>query len=294
MRDGEWSLTYAGTSVTWGPADLPIVNMDAPDLGAVDIREDDADRPREDGRAFGQDFRGGRTISFELGVFGQDEAAARTTLAALARAWRADPVRGTPGAVAELRMRHAGRERVAYGRPRRFASNDSEIGQGVATVVADFAVTDDVFYGTTAQIEDVTLAPPLGGGLTGVLAAPLTTTTTSDRSAAITVGGELSAWPVLTIHGPTTNPVVEVVGRWRLELRTTLAYDRAVTVDPRPWARSVLLNGGGSLAGAVTRTSPRLSAMALPPGSYEVALRGIDETGTSSVRFAWRDAYPTP
>ncbi|MFG3715806.1 hypothetical protein [Micromonospora sp. NPDC047730] len=294
MRDGEYELRFPGTSVTWGPADLPIVNMSAPDLGDAEVRDDDEDRPREDGRAFGQDFRGGRSITFELGVFGDDEAEARATLAGLAQAWRGDAVRRTPGAVAELRMRHAGRERIVYGRPRRFASNETEIGEGVALVVADFAATDDLFYGPAEHTRDVGLVPPLGGGLTGTLAAPLTTTATSDRSAGVTVGGALAAWPVLTIRGPVTNPVVEVVGLWRLELRTTLAHDSTVTIDPRPWARSVLLNGGGSLAGALTRTSPRLAAMAIPPGAYEVAFRGTDATGTSSVRFAWRETFPTP
>ncbi|TDC33463.1 hypothetical protein [Micromonospora sp. KC213] len=294
MRDGEWTLSLPGAEVTWGPADLPIVNMAAPDLGDVGITDDDTDRPREDGRAFGQDFRGGRTITVELGVFGDSEAEARATLAGLATAWRGDAVRHTPGAVAELRMRHAGRERVVYGRPRRFASDETEIHEGVAEVVADFAAVDDVFYAPDEDSRTVTLAPPTGGGLVAPLAAPLTTTATSDRSAGITVGGELGAWPVLTIYGPVTNPVVEVVGQWRFELRTTLAYDRSVTVDTRPWARVILLDGGGSLAGAVTRSSPRLAAMALPPGPYELAFRGIDETGTSYLRFAWREAYPTP
>ncbi|SCL32993.1 hypothetical protein GA0070616_4608 [Micromonospora nigra] len=294
MRDGEWSLTYPGVSLTWGPADLPVVNMVAPDLGDVETRADDADRPREDGRAFGSDFRGGRSITFELGVFGADEADARSTLADLARAWRGDAVRRSPGAVAELAMRHAGRERVVFGRPRRFASSEAEISEGVALVGCDFAAVDDVFYGPAEDSRTIGLAPPLGGGLTGALAAPLTTTGTSDRSAVLDIGGELDAWPVLTIQGPVTNPVVEVLGLWRLELRTTLAYDRSVTVDPRPWSRSVLLNGGGSLAGALSRTSPRLAAMGLPPGSHEVAYRGTDETGTSSVRFAWRESYPSP
>ncbi|MDG4792704.1 hypothetical protein [Micromonospora sp. WMMD1082] len=294
MRDGEMRLLYSGTDITWGPADLPIVTVGPPDWGDVEIRSEDEPRPREDGVMMGDDYRGNRVVTLELGVFGATEAAARTTLAGLSRAWRGDTIRRTPRVAAELRTRNAGRERAVFGRPRRFAVEENEAQEGVLLVGATFETVDDLFYATTETVRTVTLAPPLGGGLTGVLGSPLTTTATSDRSAVLDVGGELPAWPVLQIRGPITNPVVEILGRWRVELRTTIAVGRTVTVDPRPWSRSVLLNGGGSVAGALTRTSPRLADMTIPPGRHEVAFRGTDETGTSSVRIAWRDAHASP
>ncbi|MEV7684243.1 hypothetical protein AB0O64_37805, partial [Streptomyces sp. NPDC088341] len=136
------------------------------------------------------------------------------------------------------------------------------------------------------------ITPPLGGGLVGSLSAPLTSTGESDRSQAITVGGALPAWPVITIAGPITNPVVEMVGLWRFELLASLAYDRTVTIDTRPWVRSVVLNqAGGSLAGALTRQSPRLADAGIPPGTYEAVLRGIDATGTARATVAWQETY---
>ncbi|WP_329105518.1 hypothetical protein OG792_32850 [Micromonospora sp. NBC_01699] len=294
MRDGEWTLSYPGTSITWGTAASPIVNMSAPALGDAALRADDDDRPRSDGRGFGVDFRGGTTISFDLGVFGPDEATARRTVAELARAWRADAVRTVPGAVAELRVRYAGRERVTYGRPRRFAVIETYAADGIFAVVADFDTVDDLWYSPEDNWRTVTLAPPAGGGLTGLLASPLTTTGNSDRSIGVTIGGELPAWSVLEVHGPITNPVVEIVGLWRVELNTTIAYDRTVWVDTRPWRRLVEINGGGSLAGSLTRGSVRLGASAIPPGPYELALRGTDETGTAFLRFAWRETFTTP
>ncbi|WP_348240011.1 hypothetical protein, partial [Salmonella enterica] len=85
------------------------------------------DRPRQDGRAFGVDYHSGRTISFDLGVRGLTPEEAREEAALLTRAWRADPVRLTPGAVAELHASYDGRHRVVYGRPRRFAPIFSDI-----------------------------------------------------------------------------------------------------------------------------------------------------------------------
>jgi hypothetical protein len=210
MRDREWRLSYPGVELSFGPADDPVFHLSAPELSDAEVRADDVDRPRQDGRAFGVDLHSGRTVTFDLGVVGNSEAAVRDRLAVLSRAWRGLGLRDKPGAVAELRTRNAGRERIVYGRPRRFAANEEEIGEGIATVTADFATVDDLFYGDEESMT-LGLVPATGGGLTGALAAPLSTTASSDRSTGIRVGGQLGAWPVATIYGPITRPVVEVV-----------------------------------------------------------------------------------
>lgn len=291
MRDGEYTLAYGSSAYTFGPSDLPAVNMSAPDMGIPSIQTDDTERPRSDGVAFGVDFRGGRAITFDLGVFGATEVETRQRLAALATAWRGDEVRSSTGAVATLTYRLAGRERVVYGRPRRFAPNDELASEGAISVLCDFSTVDDVAYASTQSAHSLTIAGPLGGGLIAPLASPLLTTASSDRSIVLAVGGELPTWPVMTIHGPIVNPKITIVNRWSLTLATTLAYDQAVTIDTRPWSRTVLRNGGGSLAGQLTRASVRLSRATLPPGSHEVALSGVDGTGTASLNIAWRDAY---
>lgn len=292
MRDNEWTLSYPGTSYTWGYPWGEVINLTAPDLGVADIRADDADQPRRDGRLFGFDYRSGLTITFELGLSTRaGELAARDLAETLRRAWRADPVRSSPGAVASLTARHVGRERVTYGRPRRCGTVDQAAPQGYIAAVADFVTVDDLWYSPTVESQTITIAPPLGGGLTGSLASPLSSTGSSDRSLAVTVGGAMPAWPVITIYGPITNPVVELVGLWKFELLTTLAYDRSITIDTRPWARSVLLNGGGSAAGALSRRSPRLVDAGIPPGTYEAVLRGVDETGSARATVAWQETY---
>lgn len=291
MRDGEWQLVYTGTSLTWGPADLPIINLSAPDLADPELSTDDASRPRADGVAFGTDYRGGRTITFDLGLMGDDEAEVRDTLATLSTAWRADAVRSKPGAVAELHVQYAGRERVIYGRPRRFAATDEEAYQGWITAAADFATADDLFYGASEGNETLTIIPPTGGGLVAPLASPLTSTASSDRSASITVGGQVNAWPIVTFAGPITNPEFAITGLWSLKLATTLAADQSLTIDTRPWARTVLRDGVASLAGALTRDSVRLAGASIPPGTYEVVLRGTDGTGTASMSVRWRETF---
>ena len=286
----DWRLSYTGEALDFGSIASRFVFTTAPDIGPADIQHDDAVRPRADGVAFGADFHGGRTITFELAVDGRDEADGRALLARLARAWRADAVRQKPGAVATLK---ADTGRITFGRPRRFASTDEYLLEGLAEVVADFACAEDVWYSGTENVVNVALQPVPGGGLIAPLASPLATTANSDRSTVIRVGGDIATWPVFEIQGPIVNPVVEIVGRLKMEFRTTLAFDQKLVVDSRPWARSILRNGA-SLAGSLSPTSTRLSQAAIPPGSHELVLRGTSDSGTASVTARWRDAFTTP
>lgn len=292
MRDGEVTLAYPGVSLTVGRTDTEAVLLGPPDFGDVAIDAADAPRARTDGVSFGTDLFGGRTVTFDLGIARRTEAEALDSLERLRLAWRADSIRKTPGATATLTFRRAGRERMVIGRPRRFAENVEHVEEGLVQILADFAAGDDVFYGTTEHVVSVSIAPSTGGGLIAPLAAPLATTQDSDRSTGMTVGGSLSAWPIIEIDGPITNPVVEVLGVFRMEFRRTVAEGDTFVVDTAPWARTVLLNGSPTTSG-LTRASTRLSRAAMPPGDYEVALSGNSPTGTASARVRWREAYPT-
>lgn len=287
MRD-PWRLQYGTTAVDLGTVNSGYVFPTAPELDTVQVENEDTPRPRGDGLAFGSDFRRGRTVSLAIDVVGRDSDEARARLARLTTAWRADAVRSTPGAVAEL-VSDTGRS--AFGRPRRFAPDLEGLPHGSVAVIADFATADDLWYGPE-QRAHVSLVPPPSGGLLAPLAGPLTTTPTSDRSTAITVDGELPTWPVFEIAGPITNPVVEVVGVLRMEFRLSLAFDQTLVVDTRPWARSIVVDGAG-VAGALTRTSTRLSRGAIPPGTHETVLRGSSD-GLATLATRWQPAFHTP
>lgn len=287
--NGEWTLSYPGTLYTFGTGATPAFNRTTPEFGGSDIRTADVDRPRSDGRAFGMDFRSGQTISFDLGVRSTSEETVRAETETLSRVWRADAVRLLPGAVAELRAEYAGRARIVYGRPRRFAPNFSDAGiNNFVTVVADFACVDDVFYADTEASLAFGIVPRSGGGLLAPLASPLATTLSSDRSQGIHVDTEMPVWPVVTIAGPIVNPVVTIGDLVRLSLVGSLAYGETAVIDTRPWRRSALRDGA-SVAGALRGT--RLSQASLPAGAYEVGFSGTDPTGTASVTVSWRAAF---
>lgn len=290
LRNGEWELAYPGTVYTFGTTATPAWNLTTPDLGDATLRTSDSDRPRQDGRSFGTDYRGGRTISFEMGLRARSSEEARHEAQEFQRAWRADSIRSTPGAVAQLRTIYDGRERVVYGRPRRMSLNydDTTVNKYVG-IVADFACTDDLFYGTDEQGVGFGIAPSLGGGLLAPLAAPLSTTMTSDRSQGFAVYSEMPVWPVIRINGPILNPEVVIGPEVRISARLDLGRDEWVEIDTRPWRRSALRNGTANVSGAIRGT--RLAKASLPSGNYDVGLKGTDPTGTASVQLNWSSTY---
>lgn len=287
---GDWKLIYPGTSFAFGSSESGFGFVGAPEIGDADVVTGDVQVDGVDGRLFGRDTLDGCTITFQLDVIRPTEQAARSALETARRAWRADAVRQTPGSVAQLQ---AGSGRSAFGRPRRFWSDDTYVPLGASTIDCDFKTVDDLWYGPEQSIR-VGIAPALGGGLVAPLASPLATTESSDRSQAIVVGGSLPTWGIYTVTGPISGPEIELVNRWALRFpNLNLAYDQTLVVDTRPWARTILRNGG-SVAGMLAPGSSRLRDAVLPPGVSELVLRGTSITGTASLTARWRDAYTTP
>lgn len=285
LRHGEWSLDTPVGPFVFGVPDRGIWNRTTPDLGDIEIRAGDVDRERGDGRAFGRDYLGARTISFDL--WAHARIGLREAVEDM-RAWWRFGERDQPGAVTELTAMYDGRARSVFGRPRKFTADYSRATTAsLAAITCDFACIDDLFYGPEDDSVTVRLARSVTGGLVTPLVAPLSTTRTSDRSSVLRIDSKLPVWPVVTIHGPVVNPVV-VIGEVTLDARLTLAYDQEVVIDARPWARTAT-RGGVSVAGAVRGT--RLADTRLAPGEHEVTLKGQDNTGTSSVTVSWRPTF---
>jgi hypothetical protein len=208
----------------------------------------------------------------------------------VATAWRGDTIRRVPGAYASLATENAGRQRMLFGRPRRFVLNDDFRKQGLVTIECDFQTMDDRFYAHDDTGISLALVNTPTTGIVFPATAPITTTATTETPGSIVVGGELPVWPVVSIRGPITNPVVTVAGQWSLSLAMTIIAGATITIDTRPWVRSVTSNAGSSWAGYLTRQS-RMDRSSLNPGAYAVTLAGVDNTGLSSTQFSWRHAY---
>lgn len=308
LAEGEWNLSYSANGVhpaanfTFGTFRTGYYLLEPYEITYGDTDTGDTPMPREDGVRLGQDFRSQATITFEVGVDTVDDAADAhgrhgANLGAVSKmlqAWDAEAVRRRFATPAVLRTTQGGRARLFYGRPRKCAPAGSRLTrQGYTPVVATFACLDDTAYDDVEQRLRVDLVPPPHYGLVGPLTTPLTMTGESGSrpTSDVTIGGTKPAWPVITIYGPISQPVCEVVGRWKASLNLTLGAGERVVIDPRPWVRTVLRNGSASVAGSLYRGSPRLADMRIPIGRQDFVLRGTDETGTAYMTVAWRDAY---
>jgi hypothetical protein len=192
-----------------------------------------------------------------------------------------------------LSTTQGGRARRWYGRPRQFAPAASRLTrQGYTPLVATFGVTHTGSFDDVEQSVRVDMAPPPHRGILGPLKEPLTMVGEGSVRVPgqIDVGGNRPTWPVINIYGPISQPVCELVSRWKLQLNLSLKAGEKITIDPRPWVRTAL-RGTGSVAGLITRSSPLLEDLLIPPGRQDFVLRGTDATATAYMTVAWRDAY---
>jgi hypothetical protein len=281
LAEGQWAIN----DVTFGPyQDILLSKFE---WGAPDISASDSPTPRGDGMSFGRDYRGSRTLSCDLTVQGNGYGVL-DRLATLEAEWQSN--RDIPDAVSILRYRRGGQTKRVYGRGRRFQADSTLDWAGRVDVTCDFVTTDHLFYDDEERAENVPFIPNATGGLIGGQVGGWEASDAGDSSGLITVGGTVPAWLVWRINGPLTGAEIEVVGRWKAKLATTIAYDQFVLVDPTPWNRSVRRGDGANYAGMFTADSVRLSEMRVPPGQNQVLLRGIDPTATASMQLFWRNA----
>ena len=136
------------------------------------------------------------------------------------------------------------------------------------------------------------LIPPTStGGVVLPVAPPHTLGTGQTMDTGIVVDGTLPAWVAIEIHGPITNPIVKLAGGWEVRLLRTILAGQYVTLDARPWSRSVLTDAGGSLAGYLNRQYARLADLQLQPGAASLTLAGSDPTGTAYMILRWSPAH---
>lgn len=283
-------------SLVFGTEATGYLTTTYPAIGNGDDTIGDTSRFREDGDAFGEDYLGGKTVTFEIVVLTDNEedphGAGAEALAEFEGIWKKRTLRDRSGKYAILRSMVGGKLRRAYGRPRRYEEQTGSLTRkGIANLVCDFKVQDGRWYDDALSVATISIAAASDGGIITPVVTPVTTIASTSETSAMTVGGKTETWPVVTFHGPVTNPRVNIGDAMTVALNDTLASGQSVTVDPRPWVRSVRRNDGASKGGKLTYDTPPLRRMLLEPGTYELTYEGIDLSGSSWASVEWRDAY---
>ncbi|WP_431959435.1 hypothetical protein [Actinacidiphila sp. bgisy160] len=322
MRPGQWRLTYSarghmpGADLTFGTEDTGMLLTQEPDITFGDANNGEQPLPGEDGIRFGRDYVGPMSVTFEAAVstWGPNslntvtEAAEwikvnalhlptgtlmgrsnQNALSKLRSIWRADAVRAGAGTVASLYHETEARTRVAYGRPRRFAPAHSKLfRQGYTPVVADFQCADDRWYDSAPKVATIQKSwRPFPTG-----PKPIPPPAIGLARGSVTMLGDMSTWPVITINGPAVNPVVWIGDQVKFKLLTFVKPGDWVRVDPRPWVRTVRNAAGTSMGHLLDRSSTRLAEMFVPPGTYSFGADFDFGTGAwGPVTCSWQDAY---
>lgn len=310
LENHQWELTGPDMEpgFVFGTLATGIQTATAPDLGSRDPRTADREMAREDGVAFGTDYEGGTSITFECNVLTSGWGEQSDLLNRFWSEWAAKRYRNGSGAYAVLKSHAAGRTRICYGRPRRFAEADGDLThEGYTGVVCDFATRDGKFYDEAVQIEDIPIAPPGSVGFTTPIIVngidPNTVAFQTDDldpgqiPGNVTVEGE-ETWPWIEIHAPSNyvwNPSIQLGDNLTIELSTVVPAGDYVLLDPRPWSRRAIRGSdGANVAGRLTWATPRMADWLLQPGSYDLTFRGDDPTNTAFARVQWRNAYHRP
>lgn len=258
------------------------------DPGYPEIRTQDAESPNGDDRFFGRDYLTPPVWSMTFVTDAADAAGGLTALGELARIWRSKELRQNPNKVLTLEYEIAGRPRLVYGRPRKFAYNPTNPADGVISATAEFATADALFYAAEEQRRRVTLVPASTGGFTTPFESPIIMGGSAEIQGLIEdVGGDEPAPFRALIHGPVSNPYLYGDG-WEIRLAVTLAYDTSLTIDTRTF--EVIRSDGTSLAGYLARGT-RLADARLQPGPDRIVFGGSDTTGTAYAEVSWHAAF---
>lgn len=297
LEEGQFELA----GIVFG-ADCPVEVAEF-EPGVGELETADLRPPGRDGTVFGRDYRDGPVLTWELFTTATTATAGKADWEQLQAAWDSPGVRLSPREVMPLRVRiPGGQTRLIYGRPRRFEVAESRLlSRGRVQMVADFQAADTTFYddssnggsGGARSIELTLVADSSQTGIVWPVTWPITWGAQGQRQDAAVNTGTAPAWPVITFHGPVAQPSLEIVGTGRaLRLDTTIAFDQSITVDTRPWARTITRSDGASMAGVARGAA--LGDFQLPVGQTTLAYRGTDLSGQSRCVIEWRDAYSTP
>lgn len=306
LRDNQHELLLPNQSVSlvFGSEETGYQATAYPTLEAGEGTQGDVQRVREDGVAFGEDYLGGKSYTFEIAVLadrhapmGERHSQVLERLDTIEGVWRNPEFRERSNDIGILRSRYAGRVTRCYGRPRRYDETAGRLAhKGMVPVVADFRIADGRFYDDAEQIVDASLVRPESGGLRTPITFPWSAVNTSAGLTSITVGGTATTWPQIEFHAVSsaiTNPSVKI-GDLTVGLHTSIPAGRSVRVDPRPWGRLVRRDDGANQAGKLTHATPPLRRMLLTPGTHSVLYQATDPSGTSYCRVRWRNARNRP
>jgi hypothetical protein len=155
---------------------------------------------------------------------------------------------------------------------------------------ADFQLTgiapNPMIFGASQQVSSA-ISPPSGGGYIVSMIAPYISGAATGGSTVINNAGSETAWPVITLTGPLTNPVLTntTTGEVLQLSPYTIGSGNVVRIDMD--AHTITLNGA-SLIATKTATS---DWWGLIPGNNNVSVTSTSSSDTGTAVFTYYSPY---
>ena len=288
--------SFAFNGFVFGGTNSPyqITSVDGlEDLPALRVQDDN--RGYQDGMFTGRDFLGGRTVQIGMQVFGTSATSMQTNLNALQNVL-IPQAQGTK--VLQFQIPGSNLQRIDARVRKRAVRIDPEFTYGRAIVNYEFFAPDPRRYDDTLQTTDLTLGVTTTGRTYNRVytatatpgANPFTTGMSFGGGASspnlIANNGNTTTYPLITITGPATNPVVTnaTTGAF-LQINYTMGSTDTLVINTD--FRTLTLNGVNRRS-ILANNSTWFGA---EPGTSLYTFSASSTSGTTSCLVEWRSAY---
>ena len=277
--------SFAFNGFVFGGASSPYQILQVDGLETLPtLRVQDSDRGYQDGMFSGRDFFGGRTITMTLQIMSGNGLSAQANYNLLQAALQPQQ---TDTTVLQFQLSAGDNFQYVNARVRRgMATIDPDFTYGKIKAQYEFFCPDPRYYDYNTQSAIMAYTQPLGRTYNRVY--PLTYGGGSQTQvAAITNNGTTTTYPLITIYGPVTNPVVgSTTSNQALSFNYTMGQSDVISIDLQ--YKTILLNGNP--ARNLLLGSSQWFAAA--PGVSYFYFTGTGTTvGTTNATVQWNNAY---
>jgi hypothetical protein len=149
----------------------------------------------------------------------------------------------------------------------------------------------DPFWQDTADVTDAWVLGTLGNWLPWLPVRALVVGLFAE--AVVDNTGDVEAWPVWTITGPTTDVTLENVTSGRsLKVAVALTSAETLTIDTRPAAKTVVDQAGTNRFATLDAAVDDLFPFVVGTNNVNITITGGDDS-TTEVALAWRRRWLT-
>jgi phage-related protein len=279
--------SFAFNGFIFGGANSPYQILSVDGLEALPaLRVQDSDRGYQDGMFSGRDFLAGRTITITIQIMSGNSQTAQANYNLLQNALQPQQSGTTP---LQFQLAPGDNFNFVNCRIRRaMATVDPDYTYGKIKAQYEFFCPDPRYYDYVTNTASMAVTQPLGRTYNRTY--NLTFGGGSQTQTAIVQNnGNTTTYPIITIYGPVTNPVVgSLTSSQALSLNYTMAQSDIFSIDLLN--KTILLNGNPA-RNLLLGSSQWFAA---PPGTnlfYFTGMPGTTVIGQTNATVQWNNAY---